>query len=99
MAGRDQAAMEEEIGDLLFTVVNLSRQLEVHPHQALERTNEKFIRRFKAMEKLIEQRGQILGELSLEELDKFWMRSKPKSAGRPSAFSSCAPRRKSGGCP
>jgi len=82
MAAGNPAAVQEEIGDLLFTVVNLSRQLEVHPHQALERTNEKFIRRFKAMERLIKQRGQELGELKLEELDKFWDEVKAAERGQ-----------------
>ncbi|RLB12488.1 MAG: nucleoside triphosphate pyrophosphohydrolase [Deltaproteobacteria bacterium] len=70
-AGRSEA-VEEEIGDLLFTIVNLSRLLGVHPQLALERTNRKFIRRFKELEKLLHKRGKVLGELSLEELDAVW---------------------------
>jgi tetrapyrrole methylase family protein / MazG family protein len=72
MAGGKQEEIEEELGDLLFTVVNLGRQLEVHPHLALEKSNEKFIRRFKRMEKMLKQRNLELGKLTLEELDKFW---------------------------
>ncbi|MFC1544536.1 nucleoside triphosphate pyrophosphohydrolase [Gemmatimonadota bacterium] len=82
MRDGDPAAVEEEIGDLLFTVVNLSRQLHVHPHQALERTNEKFIRRFKAMEKLLAERNLELGKLPLEELDKFWDEVKADERGQ-----------------
>ncbi len=72
MAEGKPEEIEEELGDILFTVVNLGRQLEVHPHLALEKSNEKFIRRFKRMEKMLKQRGLELGKLSLEELDKFW---------------------------
>ena len=69
--GRTEA-IEEEIGDLLFSVVNLSRLLGVHPQLALERTNRKFTRRFKKLEQILRERGLCLGELSLEELDKVW---------------------------
>jgi MazG family protein len=68
----DQDAQEEEIGDLLFTIVNLARLLGVHPKLALERTNNKFIARFKKLEQILHQRELVLGELSLEELDKVW---------------------------
>ncbi|MBW7995761.1 MAG: nucleoside triphosphate pyrophosphohydrolase [Candidatus Glassbacteria bacterium] len=81
MAAGDQAAVEEELGDLLFTAVNLGRLLNLHPHEALERTNEKFIRRFKAMEGLLVQRGLRLGELNLEQLDKFWEQVKDTERG------------------
>ena len=69
--GRTES-IEEEIGDLLFSVVNLSRLLEVHPQLALERTNRKFTRRFKSLEQILRERGLSLGELSLEELDRVW---------------------------
>jgi len=65
-------AVEEEIGDLLFSVVNLARLLEVHPQLALERTNRKFTRRFKKLEQLLRKRGLSLGDFSLGELDKVW---------------------------
>lgn len=64
--------IEEEIGDLLFAVVNLSRKLGVEPNQALERANAKFESRFEKMEKLAEKRGLEMGRASLEELDKLW---------------------------
>lgn len=83
IASRRQEDIEEELGDLLFTVVNLSRQLEVHPQLALEKSNKKFVRRFKRMEKLLKQRGLELGKLTLEELDKFW--DQVKSEERTSA--------------
>lgn len=68
--GKDE--IEEEIGDVLFTVVNLARKLEVHPNLALERTNAKFSDRFKLMEKMIVADGKTLGRMELEELDKYW---------------------------
>ncbi len=85
MAAGGQEQIEEELGDVLFTVVNLGRQLDVHPHIALEKTNAKFIRRFKKMEKLLEQRGLELGKLTLEELDKFWDEVKSEERGEPVA--------------
>ena len=65
-------AVEEEIGDLLFSAVNLARLLKIHPQLALERTNRKFTRRFKEMEKILKERGQVLGKLTLKELDEVW---------------------------
>ena len=64
--------LEEEIGDLLFAVVNLSRKLDIDPRQALEKANDKFQRRFAAMEKLAAERGVEIGRTSLEELDHLW---------------------------
>jgi MazG family protein len=64
--------LEEEIGDLLFAVVNLARKLGVEPRQALERANAKFTRRFEQVEALAGERGLEMGRASLEELDKLW---------------------------
>jgi uncharacterized protein YabN with tetrapyrrole methylase and pyrophosphatase domain len=64
--------MEQELGDLLFAVVNLARKLAVDPRAALERANEKFMRRFEAVERLAEQRGIDVGRAGLDELDKLW---------------------------
>jgi len=64
--------IEEEIGDLLFAAVNLSRKLGVDPGQALERANAKVTDRFEKVEKLAEERGLEMGRASLEELDKLW---------------------------
>src|SRR5437867_7999237 len=64
--------IEEEIGDLLFAAINLSRKLGVEPGQALERANAKFTKRFEQVEKLVEERGLEMGRASLEELDKLW---------------------------
>src|SRR5436190_908143 len=64
--------IEEELGDLLFAVVNLSRKLAVDPRAALERANAKFQERFEAVEKLAEERGLEMGRATLEQLDKLW---------------------------
>ncbi len=68
----DRDAIEAELGDLLFAVVNLSRKLGVEPSQALEQANAKFTRRFEAVEQLAGERGLEVGRASLEELDKLW---------------------------
>src|SRR5438477_1740348 len=65
-------ALQDEIGDLLFAVVNLSRKLTIDPRAALERANEKFTRRFEAVERLAAERGVEVGRASLEERDKLW---------------------------
>ncbi len=69
--GRPEA-IADELGDLLFAAVNLSRKLGVDPRAALERANDKFRRRFEALEHLAEQRGLAVGRASLEELDALW---------------------------
>lgn len=72
MAGADADHLEEEIGDLLFAVVNLSRLAGVHPTTALARANAKFSGRFAGVERLARERGLVLGEASLAELDVLW---------------------------
>ncbi|HEV8265690.1 MAG TPA: nucleoside triphosphate pyrophosphohydrolase [Gemmatimonadales bacterium] len=64
--------LEEELGDLLFAVVNLARKLGIEPNHALERANAKFTRRFERVEQLAEERGIQIGRASLDELDKLW---------------------------
>ena len=64
--------MQLEIGDLLFSVINVSRFLSHDPEGALNRTTSKFIKRFTAMEKLIQADGKRLSEMSLEEMDEYW---------------------------
>jgi len=65
-------ALEEELGDLLFAVVNLTRLSGVHAMQALQRANRKFTRRFESLEQVARERGVQLGAASLEELDALW---------------------------
>ena len=64
--------LEDELGDLLFAVVNLCRKAGVHPALALDRANVKFARRFKRVEQLAVERGLEVGGASLEELDSIW---------------------------
>ena len=70
--------IEMEIGDLLFSIVNLSRFLNVDSENALRRVNEKFIRRFKMMEAEIERQGKCFEDYDLEGLDEFWEKAKEK---------------------
>ncbi len=71
--------LEDEVGDLLFAVVNLARKLAIDPRAALERANDKFQRRFEAVERLAEQRGVEIGHAGLDELDKLWDEVKAQS--------------------
>src|SRR3989442_6385954 len=64
--------IEAELGDLLFAVVNLARKLGIDPDHALARANDKFRRRFEALERLAQQRGLVMGRASLEQLDPVW---------------------------
>lgn len=68
----DTAHTEEELGDLLFAIVNLSRFLKTEPEQALRKACEKFERRFKQVEDEFKSRGQQMHDLPLDELDKVW---------------------------
>ena len=74
----EQADIEMEIGDLLFSIVNLSRFLNVDSENALRKVNEKFIRRFKMMEAEIERQGKRFEDYDLEGLDQFWEKAKKK---------------------
>jgi len=65
-------AVIDEIGDLLFAVVNLARKLRVQPHTALDRANRKFRTRFEALERLATQRGIDMATAGLEKLDGLW---------------------------
>ena len=69
---------EEEIGDLLFAAVNVARHLKVDPERAMEKTCNKFIRRFADMEQQAKEENKALSGLSLAELDTLWNRSKEK---------------------
>ena len=72
VASGDTASVQEEIGDLLFTIGNIARKLEVNPEEALQSTNRKFMRRFESMETAVRATGRNLDELSLEEMDRLW---------------------------
>ncbi|ARR50110.1 nucleoside triphosphate pyrophosphohydrolase [Photobacterium damselae subsp. damselae] len=68
----DQNRIEEEMGDLLFSVVNLSRHLNVNPERALQKANKKFERRFRKVEKNVLEQGMEISNCSLEQLDQEW---------------------------
>jgi MazG family protein len=74
--GDDSKRIEEEIGDLLFSVVNAARLYGVEPETALERTNRKFMERFKYLEKKAMESGKSLKEMSLEEMEAIWQEAK-----------------------
>lgn len=68
----NQQKIEEEMGDLFFSLVNLSRYLKINADNALERTNNKFKNRFEFIENYVAQKNLNLDDLSLEEMDKIW---------------------------
>jgi len=65
-----------EFGDLLFSLVNYSRFIDIDPEEALERTNLKFIKRFQYLETESKKDGKSIGEMSLEEMDHYWEKAK-----------------------
>jgi MazG family protein len=69
-------ALEAELGDLLFAVVNLCRKAGVHASVALDKANAKFERRFQEIERLAKERGINVGQVGLETLDKLWDEAK-----------------------
>lgn len=68
--------IEAEIGDLLFSVVNLSRKLKIDPMAALHGTNEKFLRRFSRVEREMEKSGESMDQANLELMDRYWNQAK-----------------------
>lgn len=68
----DRANMEEELGDLLFAVVNVARFADIDPEQALNKATDKFIDRFRKMEVLADGRGEDMKNMNLEQLDSLW---------------------------
>lgn len=69
-------AMEAEFGDVLFSMVNYARFLNINPENALERTNKKFIKRFKYLEQKAKEQGKSLKDMTLGEMDVFWEEAK-----------------------
>lgn len=77
----DQQKAMEEFGDLLFSLVNYARFINIDPEEALERTNKKFIKRFQYLETESAREGKKLGEMTLEEMDRYWNAAKALNAG------------------
>lgn len=72
----DKEKMESEFGDLLFSLVNYARFIDINPEQALERTNKKFIKRFNYLEQESKKEGKELHEMTLNEMDEYWNAAK-----------------------
>ena len=75
----DTNKIEDEFGDLLFSLVNYSRFLKINPDDALNKTNEKFIKRFKKMENIIQNDAKKIDNLDLKELNHYWLIAKKSS--------------------
>lgn len=73
---QDQDKIESELGDVLFSIINYARFLNVNPENALERTNKKFIKRFKYLEEKAKEKNKPLSEMTLAEMDVFWEEAK-----------------------
>lgn len=76
LAAGDSAHIEEEFGDVLFSLINYARFIDVNPETALERANRKFMSRFHWMEQAVQADGKQLPALSLAELDEYWEAAK-----------------------
>ena len=74
--GQEYDKMEDEIGDLLFSVINAARLYSVEPETALERTNRKFIQRFNYLESRAKEMNRSLKDMSLEEMEEIWQEAK-----------------------
>jgi XTP/dITP diphosphohydrolase len=72
----NQEKIEEELGDVLFSLINYARFLEVDPESALEKTNKKFIKRFQYLEQKAQESNKSLQEMTLAEMDFFWEEAK-----------------------
>ena len=72
----DQPKMEEEFGDLLFSLINYARFRNINPEDALEKTNRKFISRFNYLESEVNKSGKSLSDMTLEEMDFYWNEAK-----------------------
>jgi len=81
IAGDDKANVHDELGDLLFTIANIARKLEVNAEEALQSTNRKFSRRFESMERKVHDSGRNIDQLSLEEMDALWDEAKAAERG------------------
>lgn len=76
VAAKDHDKMQAEFGDVLFSLINYARFLNINPEEALERTNKKFIKRFQYLESKASELGKPLMDMSLAEMDVFWNEAK-----------------------
>lgn len=77
-SGADRGRIEEEFGDLLFSLVNIARFLDLKPEEALQRTTDKFIRRFRHIEMRLREQGKEFAQVDLETMDAFWNEAKAR---------------------
>ena len=73
---KDENKRHSEFGDLLFSLINYARFMDINPEEALERTNKKFIKRFQFIENESAKIGKSLADLSLSEMDEYWEQAK-----------------------
>ena len=76
VASGNQDKIENEFGDVLFSLINYARFLKINPENALERTNKKFIKRFQYLESKSLEMNKSLSEMTLQEMDVFWEEAK-----------------------
>lgn len=76
VAAGDKEKIEQEFGDVLFSMINYARFLGVNPENALERTNKKFSKRFQFLEEEVKKNSKSLKDMSLEEMDVYWNQAK-----------------------
>ena len=81
IASGDQQKIEDEFGDVLFSLINYARFLRIDAENALEKTNKKFIERFTKMEKQALSEGKPLAEMTLGEMDAIWNSIKKQNTG------------------
>jgi len=79
ISSKEEPHIEEEIGDLLFVVVNLARKLGVEPENALKKTNRKFRKRFRFIEDELKSEEKTFDDVNLEEMDQLWNSAKTKN--------------------
>lgn len=72
----DKEKIEQEFGDVLFSLINYARFIDVDPESALEKTNKKFIKRFQYLEEETRKQGRALEDMTLEEMDIYWNKAK-----------------------
>lgn len=76
VASKNQEYIENELGDVFFSLINYARFLKINPENALEKTNKKFIKRFQYLENKAEEQGKYLKNMTLAEMEFFWQEAK-----------------------
>ena len=79
-SGSDLSKVEDEFGDVLFSLINYARFVDVNPEDALERTNKKFISRFQFLEARALKMGKSLSDMTLGEMDEIWEEAKTSAS-------------------